>query len=944
MAEASGGAEPTAPTTSSGSDLGTGHDQRRTDVSALLEVPPEQPGTTELVRPTAGYSTGSGQGSGISYREGDGAEAVKNFTSAKPNSTPQDTTKSDSPSPSVGQPLKYGKHEFGYRLAAFVAAVIPGLRTLTPMYNELVETGLLMVNYHNTSTAMRSKGLGTVANVIKESPQGFIRGLDAAKFPPLVTRLLYIIAEGLNQPAMSGKHHSAEDSAVAKDALLRLVVCPEGATLMPLVADRMCAMITSKDWSQQYRGLTALKVLCGDASEPMRARTDEFRKVVMSRSFEPVFLFLHKSEGKIRRVAITVLELTVSSLSREYVRHTHKKFMPQLLAMLTPNSQSELLIVTAKTLACYISSCPGDNVVSYVRPLYCKLDILVKHTLWDQLHGEYAPAVLKAISAMADRVQGSFIEHYDRFMPTLKELITLLGESERPYLRWHAIDCVAHIGLAVGNHKFGVDSPTITTAVLTALSDKAYRSYYILGQVISVAHTLSRAIDSECEDFMRQVVPSVFRILSRCDSRLVEFHAGACALLEWYASHPHGILKPYAYEAACRVLHLVSDREPVVRASAAECLSRVLPCAASSGVACSTSLRLDALAALTSAIEKETEVGAITSEVGAMGQVLGLMRLPFVPPSCIEVTTSALIKCLEFYFQWNPTVSTIHSPPGENEQRPQTRRLTEPALDAVLLQRVADVICGLVKNLEEHYFPSFDKLAPDVSKLLAEPRSWMEHLHALVIMNNILKLGPAACIRYSAFYLPGIVDRLDSGVPSVRAAAAQAVATLAEVGGSTFASQCGRAVPFLERTIRSPAAHFEEQLLSTEVSVVALSCIMQKHRDTPEVKKKVDDLFPMLLRWLPSQSADKLRPPLELICSTVERNEDVAMEHAAHIFHVLQNALAQDKVAKDLPLSKRMRACLEKLAMEPLPEESVRNALGNIFELFSTGETGHDQP
>ncbi|KAH9365667.1 hypothetical protein HPB48_003069 [Haemaphysalis longicornis] len=326
-----------------------------------------------------------------------------------------------------------------------------------------------------------------------------------------------------------------------------------------------------------------------------------------------------------------------------------------------------------------------------------------------------------------------------------------------------------------------------------------------------------------------------------------------------------------------------------------------------------------------------------------MEQVLGLVRLPYAPESCIERTTSALCKGFEFYFRWHTTIMNSCLPLGTYEQGPQKENQPEPALDGGLLKRMADIICTLVRSLEERCLPSFDKLAPLVSKLLAEPRPWMEHLHGLAIIGDILKLGPAACSRYSTCYLPGIVERLDSRVDSVRAAAARAVATLAERGGSAFAAECGRALPSLARAIQLPKPLFTEHSLSTELSIVALSRIMQNHWDTPEVKAGVNDLFPNLLHSLQSLGADTLGPPLELICSAVERNDGVAMEHAAHVFHVLQNTLARDEVAKDSALSKRVRACLQRLTLDPLPDESVRKALGVIYELFSTSEAEDDK-
>lgn len=829
-------------------------------------------------------------------------------------------------------------------LASFVAsAAEDSLRTLKPQIEELVDVFLLVFDNHKGPTPLRRKCLRTVAAFTADSAQAFTKHLGVAKLTGLVGRLLNIITEGFDTP---WRHISQEDSLIARQALLHLVLSPKGAALVPVASEMICAMIRSADWRRRYRGLITLERLCHAEALAGSARGYECNRLLVDMCFDCVFRCLCDPDVRVRNLAIEVLDQTVACLSPAYVRSSQGRIIPDLLALLTPELQAEVINAATKTLTHYFSSCPQEVVVSYLGLLFYKLGALfTANAPCDGAFADYAAlakAVLNIVSTMAYLLQNCFRAFYHYFVPLMMELTASFGNTETR-LRWVALDSVARVGLAVGKPQFIAVAPTIQAAVVTLLSDRwHWGNDPILGLAMSVALSTSRVLDDDCEDFMLQVLPLALQILARGDSGLARFHVKTCALLEWYALRAREGFACYVDEAVCCVLPLLSYPEPSVRASAAECLARLLACAPACGVTSATDRWVDANASLTSAIEKENDLSALLSQVCALEQLFGLIWLPLVPGQQIEAATAALDKCFEFYFRYNRPVEHFRSAPrpDRHELSARQRRQRDDAMRQALLQETADVVRTLVTHLKEDFLPFFDRLAPLVSKLLTGPRPWTEHLHGLSIIGDVLSLGTTACIAYSAYYLPEIVERLNSDVAPVKAAAARAVANLAELGGSAFAAYCVSAVPALSSAVAGARAHFPEESLCAELSMVALSRIMERHWNLLETQALADDLFPLFLSWLPVLRDCNLEPPLELLCSLLEEEEPVAMENAAHVVLVLVDALAHDHVAKESALGERVKACLRRQTRESVDDKAVWDALQDLLGTCSSGATG----
>ncbi|KAH9365655.1 hypothetical protein HPB48_018255 [Haemaphysalis longicornis] len=822
--------------------------------------------------------------------------------------------------------------------SSLVTISVDSLRTLKPQIEEQVDLFLLVFDHHKEATPLRRRCLRTIAASAAESAQAFTTYIGAAKLNRLVGRLLTIVIEGSDP---SCRPMSLEESTMAKEALLHLFLSPKGDALLPVASETVCTLLRSADWRRRHRGLTTLEQLCRADSLAASSRGYECTVLLFDACFDCLFRCLYDTDVRVRNEAIEVLSRNVSCLSPAYVRSSNARIIPDLLAFLAPGGQAEVINVAAVTLAHYFLFCPQEVVISYLGLLFYKLGALFTGNSPCEIdYAALAEAVLTTIATMAELLQACFRAFYDDFVPVIMELTTSLGITESR-LRWVALESVVRIGLTVGKPQFIADAPTIGQAVLTLLSDRwHWGNDRILGRAMSVALSLSRALDDDCGAFVLQVLPLAFQIFSRGDNGLVRFRANTCALIEWYALYAREGFASYVDEAVCRVLPLLLDPYPSVRAAASECFARLLACIPTCGATRSTDRWVHASAALTSAIEKENDLSAVLSQLCALEQLFGLIWIPLVPAHQIEAATAALDKCFELYFRWNrPAGSSSASLDGPQLSARQ-RRQREDGMHQALLQETADVVRTLVSQLKENYFPFFDRLAPLVSKLLTKPRPWTEHLHGLQIIVDVLSLGATACNTYSSYYLPEIVELIDSNAPPVKAKAAMAVAILAELGGSNFGAPCVSAVPALARAVAGSKSRFPEESLAAELSMVALSRIMEHHWGLPEMKALVDDLFPLFLSWVPMLRDGNLGPPVELLCSLMEGDDAVAMQNATQVVLVLVDALAHGHVSKRSALSDRLTACLQRQTRESVTDEAAWRQLQNLLGSCQPAESG----
>ena len=61
--------------------------------------------------------------------------------------------------------------------------------------------------------------------------------------------------------------------------------------------------------------------------------------------------------------------------------------------------------------------------------------------------------IVTTTATVADTVEEHFVPYYDRFMPSLKYIMSNVTGKEYRLLRGKTIECISLIGLAVGQEK-----------------------------------------------------------------------------------------------------------------------------------------------------------------------------------------------------------------------------------------------------------------------------------------------------------------------------------------------------------------------------------------------------------------------------------------------------------------------------------------------------------
>lgn len=817
-------------------------------------------------------------------------------------------------------------------LACFVelAGVCPEL--LKPHLDHLVDLCLQVIGDRAAPDIWRHQCMETVVALSESSP-AMMRALDPARLSQLISRLFQMIAEGQDKLAASFKDELQRESLVAEEALLRLSSSLKGVTLIPTAADRICTMVGGKDWRERYAALTALNALCNEEALPRFTGRVPSAERLVSNSFVPVLLCLRDPEPKVRHAASTAIAHMAVRFSPEYARRSHDKVIPELLAMLTLETQPSVLCCAMETLEEFLSACHQDLVVSHLESVVGKLNGLINHreqSFFDSgtTSSAITESALHTIATVAELAQENFRNFYDVSMPALRELITYCSTTGNEQLRWLALHSTARIGLAVGKEKFLADAAIVTRAVLDLLASVQYRrNGRLLNRAISVAHMTSRILVDDGEDFMRELLPEAFKLLAMRDNGLGECQAAVCTLLTWYALHTPRSMAPFAYEAIERVLPLLSAPGCTVRAAAAECLPQLVANEAAQTTDEGVKAWVQIHMALTAAIERENELNALLSDICGLEALLGLVGLQRLPADQIDATTLAIDKCFKFYFRWrsDEDIERVNGKRYESGGEGPDRR---DYLNKILLHEVADILCTLIDLLKDSYFTLFDHLAPLVSKLLTKQRAWTEHLYGLAVFNAVLSLGSAGCVRYRCYYLPGVVEHLESNVASVRNAAARAVRTLADLGGDTFCSECLNAVPALIAIMANPK--YPDESYSVEAAVLTTTAILEHYWTPLGNVLRLDELFPRFLSWLDLLRGADWRRPLELLCSLLERDEPVVMAYQARVVRVLMDAFAENRVVKGSPLGGRVMSCLRRQRQNSLPKEQ-RDALSEFL-------------
>ncbi|KAM7302408.1 putative ABC transporter [Ixodes scapularis] len=271
---------------------------------------------------------------------------------------------------------------------------------------------------------------------------------------------------------------------------------------------------------------------------------------------------------------------------------------------------------------------------------------------------------------------------------------------------------------------------------------------------------------------------------------------------------------------------------------------------------------------LLSAIDGEPEKEVLSDHMSSFAQCVTVLNSKCLSEEQLNSLITVLDKFLKEHFE-RAEERQLKRKDEDYDELVEEELLEEDDDDVFLLSKVADILRSLFTCYKEALFPYFDRLLPHFARLLGADRPWPDHQWGLCVFDDIIEYGGPACERYQGYFLPRLLQLLESHSAEVRQAASYGIGVLAQFGGENFSKVCASAVPTLVAMIEAPDSRGPERVFATENAISAVSkVLLWRCRDV-----SVDELVPRWFSWLPVWEDDEENPHVYgLLCSLLEVN------------------------------------------------------------------------
>merc|ERR1719427_2081823 len=364
--------------------------------------------------------------------------------------------------------------------------------------------------------------------------------------------------------------------------------------------------------------------------------------------------------------------------------------------------------------------------------------------------------IITTIASVADTAEDSFIQHYDRFMPCLKYMISNANTTELRLLRGKTIECVSLIGLAVGGEKFSPDASDVMDLLLSSqvkgdeiAEDDPQMSYMIsawarickilgpgfapylplvMGPVMKTASMKPEVavldndeltgVEDDTEDwqFVQLGEQQNFGIKTAG----LEDKATACQMLVCYARE----LKEHFADYTEQVVRLMVPMlkfyfHDGVRTAAAESLPFLLECAKIKGPQYLQEMWAFILPELLKAVEAEPENDVLAELLASLARCIELLGAGCLGEPGMEETIKLLDKTLDqHYVRQTERAGKRQGGEEDYDEGVEEQLEDEDDEDVYILSKVGDVMHAVFASHGEAFLPAFEKLLPHFTKLL----------------------------------------------------------------------------------------------------------------------------------------------------------------------------------------------------------------------------------
>jgi len=559
--------------------------------------------------------------------------------------------------------------------------------------------------------------------------------------------------------------------------------------------------------------------------------------------------------------------------------------------------------------------------------------------------------IVTTIASVADSAESRFAPYYERVMPCLKYILLHAIQPELRLLRGKTIECATLIGLAVGKETFMSDANEIMNMLLKTQTefgeqegDDPQVSYMmsawarvctILGQdfvqylplvmpaVVKVASFKPEVAIVECEDADHlQDGEEDWQFVNLGDQQSfgiktagLEDKAAACQMLVTYARELKGGFAEYVEQTTHMMVPLLKFYfHDGVRTAAAEALPELLEAGKVKGTDFVAGMWTFIFRDLLKAIENEPEHEVLSELLWSLAKCVECLGSGCLSDKDLQDIVEALERHMAKHFEKAAERDELRKDEDYDEEL-EKELVDEHDEDTWLLSKVSDVLHAAFGTHKEAVVPHFEKLLPQLLKLLEPNRPYPDYQWALCIFDDLIEFGGLASIKYQQYFLGPMVRALEHHAPEVRQAAAYGFGIMGMVGGNGYAQACAESIPFLAKMIDAPESRGSEaNVAATENAIAAVAKILKYNGSLVDVAR----VLPAFISWLPVWEDKEECPHVYgYLCDLIECNNPVVMgENGANVPHliaILVEAFRQGALDEETPAnaaSARMRTIL----------------------------------
>eukprot|EP01006_Ploeotia_vitrea_P036976 TRINITY_DN66079_c7_g2_i3.p1 TRINITY_DN66079_c7_g2~~TRINITY_DN66079_c7_g2_i3.p1 ORF type:complete len:1144 (+),score=626.30 TRINITY_DN66079_c7_g2_i3:69-3434(+) len=619
-------------------------------------------------------------------------------------------------------------------------------------------------------------------------------------------------------------------------ALDRLALSLGGRIIMPVLGPMLQKFFARQEWKCHYVALMAV------------AQVGEF---------------LPLSKLPLDRI------LQSADHQNMYVRYASVHCIGQLSTDFAPQLQSGYTDAVVPVLMRRLS----DKVPRIQSHSGAALFNFAEHATAQQMH-KYTPALLQSmmqllqhgvlivksqmittIAVFSACCTEQFTAIYDQMMGVVKNIIANATSKEHQTLRARSVEAATFIGMSVGSDLFRKDAADIMRLFLDIMNNQKLAEDDITLQYIN--HAWSRicgVLGAEFVPVLQHIMPRVLETAGRpikmrydadpsgmsqslhFDQQLftagMEEKMSACSMLLNFAHDLRGHFIDWVVPTMKVMLPLVDYHlHDDVKAFAISIMPDLVHSAVlgvKNGRAQAnlvTQVYREAVMALITAMKKEVVPETLLSYVQAVKQSIvyaGQHSVQSLTAAHLDAITETMLFLLQ---KSNARVAQREeeklSPDFDEIQSEKLEMANNVEDDQIYY--VADCVGTLIKTHGRAFLPSFDKLVPQLLKLLAQSSTKMSRKFAVFVFDDLVEYLKEASVQYFSRFLPALIQyTVDVKNPDLRQASAYGLGVCAQFCQQGFARFAQRSAANLLQCITMPKARDPENASATDNALAAL--------------------------------------------------------------------------------------------------------------------------